>query len=327
MMISSEVPIIGMLTIDDELANNAGSAFIYERNAEGEWIEQAKLLASDGQSWHYFGSSVSLEGDTAMVTAPKYDSDTGVIYEFARQADGSWLEVGQIFLSDGVSGDVLGQDIQLIGDRMMASTYRDGGFIQVFKRAAGGDWTEVERIVSSDLEPGDSFGRGLTFQGNTLLAAAEGDTNDGGEGAGAFYVFALTSDLDCDANKIIDSCEITTDPSLDCDDDSVLDSCALIDDLVADCDENDIPDSCDIDADPLLDQNENGLLDGCECLADVGGGGDIGDGDGVVDVNDILILIGLWGTAGPIGDLNFDDVVDVNDLLLMLEAWGQECDD
>ena len=312
-------------TLDDETANNAGSAFVYERNAGGEWVQQAKLLASDGQSSHYFGNCVTLDGDTAMVTAPKYAGDTGLIYEYARQSDGSWIEVDRISLSDGGSGDVLGQDIQLSGNRMMASSYRNGGFIQVFERSMDGQWLELDRIVSSDLEPYDSFGRGLTFQGNLLLAAAEGDTNAAGEGAGSIYVMTLQSDLDCDGNQIIDVCEMEADPSLDCDGDSILDSCSLADGLVADCDGNAIPDSCDIEGDSLLDRNNNGIIDDCECLSDIAGGDGIGDGDGFIDISDLLALLGLWGTAGPVGDLNFDQTVDVEDLLLLLGEWGEDC--
>ncbi|MDG2424232.1 MAG: GC-type dockerin domain-anchored protein, partial [Phycisphaerales bacterium] len=313
------------VTLDDDVANNAGAAFIYERNAKGEWIQQAKLLASDGQEAHYFGNCVALDGDTAVIAASKYDGDIGLVYQYARQSDGTWVEVGRVALFDGVSGDVLGQDVGLSGDLLMVSSFRDGGLVHIFEQAEIGDWTEVDRLSSSDIEPGDSFGRGLTFQGNTLLAAAEGDTNDGGEGAGAFYVFALTSELDCDANKIIDACEIDTDPSLDCDGDSILDACALADGLVEDCDADGLIDSCEITADPLLDQNGNGLLDDCECLGDIAGGGEIGEGDGVIDVNDVLAIIGLWGTAGPIGDVNFDGVVNVNDLLMLLEEWGEDC--
>ncbi len=45
--------------------------------------------------------------------------------------------------------------------------------------------------------------------------------------------------------------------------------------------------------------------------------GDV-DGDGDADVDDLLALIGAWGTADPAADLNGDGIVDVNDLLLLL---------
>ncbi len=46
--------------------------------------------------------------------------------------------------------------------------------------------------------------------------------------------------------------------------------------------------------------------------------------DGVVDVSDLLILLGDWGACSGAcpGDLNDDGVVDVSDLLILLGNWG-----
>jgi hypothetical protein len=46
------------------------------------------------------------------------------------------------------------------------------------------------------------------------------------------------------------------------------------------------------------------------------------NGDGVVDVTDLLALLGNWGGTGD-GDINDDGVVDVEDLLMLLAAWGE----
>ena len=48
--------------------------------------------------------------------------------------------------------------------------------------------------------------------------------------------------------------------------------------------------------------------------------GDI-DGDGAVDVTDVLITIGNWGGSGD-GDMNGDDVIDVSDILFIVGSWG-----
>ena len=45
--------------------------------------------------------------------------------------------------------------------------------------------------------------------------------------------------------------------------------------------------------------------------------------DGVVDVNDLLVLIAAWGLCDACPeDINADGIVDVNDLLLVIAAWG-----
>ena len=50
------------------------------------------------------------------------------------------------------------------------------------------------------------------------------------------------------------------------------------------------------------------------------------DGDGVVGVKDLLILLGNWGSCSPNeecpGDLDGDGVVGVKDLLILLGQWG-----
>jgi predicted outer membrane repeat protein len=46
------------------------------------------------------------------------------------------------------------------------------------------------------------------------------------------------------------------------------------------------------------------------------------DGDGVVSVTDLLIIIGDWGLANSPADINGDGIVDVSDLLTAVGAWG-----
>jgi hypothetical protein len=54
---------------------------------------------------------------------------------------------------------------------------------------------------------------------------------------------------------------------------------------------------------------------GIPCPADI-------NGDGFVDVLDLLDLLAAWGAAGGPADINGDGIVDVVDLLLLLSAWG-----
>ncbi|MBT4524293.1 MAG: hypothetical protein HOI88_08695 [Phycisphaerae bacterium] len=46
------------------------------------------------------------------------------------------------------------------------------------------------------------------------------------------------------------------------------------------------------------------------------------NGDGAVNVSDVLAMVGVWGTNDPVADVDGDGTVGVSDLLLIIEAWG-----
>jgi hypothetical protein len=46
------------------------------------------------------------------------------------------------------------------------------------------------------------------------------------------------------------------------------------------------------------------------------------DGDGDVDISDLLTLLAGWGQMEHPGDVNFDGIVNISDLLLLLANWG-----
>ncbi len=48
--------------------------------------------------------------------------------------------------------------------------------------------------------------------------------------------------------------------------------------------------------------------------------GDV-NGDGVVDVQDFLMILAQWDTPGPEADVNNDGIVDVSDFLIVLANW------
>ena len=54
--------------------------------------------------------------------------------------------------------------------------------------------------------------------------------------------------------------------------------------------------------------------DDASCLGDI-------NQDDVVDVSDLLLVIGAWGESGE-ADINGDGTVDVSDLLILIGAWG-----
>jgi hypothetical protein len=88
----------------------------------------------------------------------------------------------------------------------------------------------------------------------------------------------------------------------------------------ADCNANGVLDSCEIAAGTLEDSNGNGLPDVCDdpvpvCPADF-------DGNQSVNGADLGMLLSEWDSASAAYDLNRDGVVNGADLGLLLGAWG-----
>ena len=55
---------------------------------------------------------------------------------------------------------------------------------------------------------------------------------------------------------------------------------------------------------------------GSNCVGDI-------DGNGAVDIDDLLQLIGAFGLTGPRPeDINGDEVVNIDDMLMLISAWG-----
>ena len=71
--ISGDTALVGAYQ-DDDAGSDTGSAYVFVRSGD-TWTQQAKLTASDAAAGDYFGYSVSVSGDTALVGAPH---DTGL---------------------------------------------------------------------------------------------------------------------------------------------------------------------------------------------------------------------------------------------------------
>ena len=61
---------------DDYNGTNSGSVYVYEKDGNGTWGSEQKLMASDAAAGDHFGYSVSISGDQLVVGA-KGDDDNG----------------------------------------------------------------------------------------------------------------------------------------------------------------------------------------------------------------------------------------------------------
>ena len=114
--------LIGAYLQDDGEKYAAGSVYAFTRTSISSltWTQQeTKLRAPLSEIGGYFGVSVSLYGDSALIGAHGKDdveSDAGVVYVFTRSPDGSsWTHQLKLSASDAAENDHFGISVSLYG--------------------------------------------------------------------------------------------------------------------------------------------------------------------------------------------------------------------
>ena len=174
---------------DDDKASNAGSVYVFTNNGTA-WIQQGKLYAVDYGEGDAFGSSISLEGDSALIGAPGDDDngvDSGSAYTFIF-FQGSWRQQQKLLASDGTTGNHFGYSVSLSqGSALIGSPDADiGGAAYVFAHTVS--WKEQTKLFALDASTKDGFGQSVSLDGNTALIGASRDDEKGDE-SGSTYVF------------------------------------------------------------------------------------------------------------------------------------------
>lgn len=182
--VSGDTAVVGAHGVD----GFRGAAYVFTRSG-GSWSEQGRLEASDGESYHYFGRTVSLEGDTVLVSASGAGGGTGAAYVFTRGGS-TWTEQARLTASDGAAGDYFGQDVSLSGDTALVGAFGVSGYLgaaYVFTRS-GSSWSEQAKLLASDGRAGDFLAGTVSLDGDTAVLSAHGDV-EAGSHSGSAYVF------------------------------------------------------------------------------------------------------------------------------------------
>jgi len=193
--ISGDYAIVGAYS-DDVNGTDSGSAYIFKRDGTS-WSQQAKLTASDGNAYDYFGYSVSICGDYAIVGA-FYDDvnvmvDSGSAYIFKRDGT-TWSQQAKLTASDSAAGDRFGWSVSVSGDYAIVGAYYDdvnvmvdSGSAYILKRD-GTSWVQQQKLTASDGAAYDQFGQSVSIIGDYAIVGAIGD-DDKGSASGSAYIF------------------------------------------------------------------------------------------------------------------------------------------
>ena len=179
-----------------------GAAYVFTQSG-GSWTEAQKLTASDGIANDWFGQSVALDGDTAVIGAPQYlNFGNGTAYVFTRTG-GSWSESQKLSADDGAGRDQFGIAVAVDAGDVLVGAY-GAAFYQGAAYAfveSGGSWAQTQKLVASDASQNADFGVSLALDGTTALIGAYGDASY----QGAAYVFGSSGGTWSQTQKLIAS--------------------------------------------------------------------------------------------------------------------------
>ena len=179
----------------------------------------AKLTAADGAADDYFGYSVAVDGDTAVMGAygdgdrdDNQASDSGSAYVLVRQS-GAWSQVAKLTASDGQGNDQFGRSVAVDGDTVVVGAVGGDGQVAgsgaayVFTKPNTGwaDAPETAKLTASDGANLDAFGFSVALDGDggTVVVGAYWDDDNGGD-SGSVYVFTKATDSDwADATETV----------------------------------------------------------------------------------------------------------------------------
>jgi len=199
--------------IDGDQANNGGSdsgaVYVFTRDTDGNWAQQAYLKASNTDANDRFGNAIALSRDTLVVGALREDSratdidgdqdsnnsaDAGAAYVFARDVTGAWTQQAYVKASNTDRGDSFGASLSLSNDTLVVGAPREdsaaigvdgfendnkalnAGAAYVFVRDGAGAWSQQGYLKASNTGSQDQFGHAVANYGEFLAVAALEDS-------------------------------------------------------------------------------------------------------------------------------------------------------
>jgi len=187
--INGNIAVIGAV-FDDDQGSQSGSAYVFDISTGQQLF---KLKADDGSAGSYFGQSVAISNELAVIGAYG-DNDNGELSGAAYLYD---ITTGQqlfkLHSGDGEGGDLFGssvaisKDVALIGARHNTDNGIQSGAVYVFDVSTG---ETLFKLLPSDGIEGGFFGSSVAIYGNTIAIGAPSD-DDNGSGSGAVYIFDL----------------------------------------------------------------------------------------------------------------------------------------
>ena len=189
-----------------------GRATLFERQADGTWLQTAELVDPQPGPTARLGQATDLRRDLAAVGYRANEGsgvfDLGRVLLFERQGDGSWSNVFTVGPSPFAEADrefgasvALGEGFLFVGAPRAFVVGTTPGRVEVWERL-GNVWTTRPPLTTPGAVPDDRFGASLACDGTRLVVGSPSD-DDGQIDVGAAYVFELSGGTWSEVAKLV----------------------------------------------------------------------------------------------------------------------------
>ncbi|MGO4920022.1 DUF7619 domain-containing protein [Maribacter spongiicola] len=202
---------------DSDLGTWSGSAYIFEKGANGLWVELQKLTASDGAEKDSFGISVAISGANIVVGADKNDDNgesSGSAYIFEKDNNNSWSQTTKLIPNDGATSDFFGTSVAIsktwvvVGSRFQDTNGLDSGAAYIFEKLSPGIWSQPEKLLAFDGTENDGFAHRVAIN-DTYLAISAPLDDDIGTNTGSVHLYEFGSNYTWDFLIKLNACNAT----------------------------------------------------------------------------------------------------------------------
>ena len=209
---------VGIRLTDDSQDTSFYHAYIkvsdveYEgKSLKAEELERLnKLKSSTPTEDAWYGTSVAVDGNMAVIGEYGYDSERGRAHVYEYNASSHLFEeVAILEASDGESEDYFGYSVAISGDTVVVGAYGDddrhenSGAAYIYKKPQGG-WAnavqENAKLKASDADVDDEFGSSVAISGDTVVVGAPVD-DDMNINSGAVYLYEKPQNGWVDSNQ------------------------------------------------------------------------------------------------------------------------------
>jgi hypothetical protein len=145
-----------------------GGATMFARAGDA-WVEQAQIAPADLRADDEFGSVVAVQGDTALVSAPRrrvgHVRNAGTVWVYVRKG-GAWKEQARLTSPTAKSGEPFGHGLAIQGDEAFVG---DDEGVRAYRRQ-GKTWSLTATVTGPGASVVSVHGDTLVFnQGRDLL--------------------------------------------------------------------------------------------------------------------------------------------------------------